>query len=57
VVSTGEKFKHRQIRDIVYEVVAVDEKKGIVVLRDSKTTGSRLVKVTFQDLQSKYEQH
>lgn len=52
MIKRGDKFMHRQIKGVIYEVETVDASKDIVYLKDGY--GSRLVKVSFQDLQAKY---
>lgn len=53
-LSEGMKYKHRQITDVTYKIVAIDNEKGKVILQDDTRDGS-LVSVTFAQLQVNYK--
>lgn len=49
----GQKYKHRQIKDVIYEIVAVDSQKGKVILQDN--VHGAVISVSFAQLQVNYK--
>jgi hypothetical protein len=52
MVSPGDRYKHKQIKDVIYEVTAVDVVKKRVFLQDIAAPG--IIPVTYAQLSKSY---
>jgi len=52
MVSPGDRYKHKQIKDVIYEVMAVDIVKKKVFLQDIAASGT--IPVTYNQLSKSY---